>query len=69
MNEKETLKIDRSAFSVVSLDEQDEDVKQYWKSKTPHERLVALETTRRMLYGEDSTSAGLQRVLEIVKRP
>lgn len=69
MNKKETFKIDRSALSVISLDEQDEEVMQYWKSKTPHERLVALETTRRMLYGEHSTSAGLQRVLEIVKQP
>ncbi|MGI9175894.1 MAG: hypothetical protein ACR2GR_11310 [Rhodothermales bacterium] len=27
------FKIDRSAFSVISLDEQDEDEKRYWHSK------------------------------------
>lgn len=69
MDKNEKLSLDRSALSIISLDEQEEDEKRYWKSKSPHERLAALETTRRMLYGEDSTTAGLQRVLEIAKRP
>jgi hypothetical protein len=45
------LRIDRTAFSVVTFNDQHEDEKQYWLSKTPHERLEAVETTRRVLYG------------------
>jgi hypothetical protein len=57
--------LDRTAFSVASLsDESDE--KAYWLSKTPQERLQAVELMRRMNYGYDRASARLQRVLEIV---
>lgn len=60
--------IDRRAFSVVSLDEQQEDEKRYWRSKTPHERLEAVELTRQLLYGYDSATARLQRVFEVARR-
>ena len=60
------FKIDRSAFSVISLDEQDEDLKRYWHSKTPHERLQAVELTRQILYGYDPVSDRMQRVIEVV---
>lgn len=63
------LKIDRSAFSVISLDEQEENEKRYWRSKTPHERLQAVEMTRQILYGYDPATARLQRVLEIAEHP
>ena len=43
------LKIDRNAFSAISLDEQEEDEKRYWRSKTPHERLQAVEKMRQIL--------------------
>lgn len=58
-------RIDRSAFSVVSLDEQDDDGA-YWQTKTPEERLRALEYLRRMAYG-DAATARLQRVLSVAK--
>jgi hypothetical protein len=60
--------LDRRAFSVVSLDEQDADEKRYWRSKTPHERLEAVELTRQLLYGYDPATARLQRILEIAQR-
>ena len=42
-------KVDRSAFSVASLhDEPDE--KAYWLSRTPYERLQALELMRQVIY-------------------
>ena len=63
-----SLKVDRSAFSVVSLDEQETDEKRYWHSKTPHERLEAVEMTRQILYGYDPASIRLQRVLEVAGR-
>jgi len=58
-------RLDRSAFSVVSLDEQDDDGA-YWQSKTPEERMRALEYLRRMAYG-DAATAKLQRVLSVAK--
>ena len=41
--------VDRSAFSVVTFGEQDEDDRKYWLSKTPRERLEGVETIRRVL--------------------
>jgi hypothetical protein len=65
---EDPFKIDRSAFSVISIDEQLEDEKRYWRSKTPHERLEAVELTRQILYGYDPATARLQRVLEVARR-
>jgi len=58
------FRLDRSAFSVVSLDEQDDDGV-FWSEKTPEERMLALEYLRRMAYG-DAATARLQRVLSVV---
>ena len=58
--------LDRGAFRVDSLsDESDE--KGYWRSKTPEERLRALEQMRQMIYGYDPATARLQRILEIAE--
>lgn len=59
------FRLDRSASSVVSLDEQDDDGA-YWSEKTPGERMLALEYLRRMAYG-DAATARLQRVLSVVE--
>ena len=66
--EKDRFKVDRNAFSVISLDEQEEDEKRYWLRKTPHERLEAVELTRQILYSYDPATTRLQRVLEITTR-
>jgi hypothetical protein len=68
MSANKQHKVDRSAFSIVSLDEQDNEQKDYWRSKSPHERLEAVELTRQLLYGYDSATARLQRVLEIAQQ-
>jgi hypothetical protein len=39
----------------------------YWHSRTPTERLHAVGFMRQKHYGYDPATAGLQRVLEIVK--
>ncbi len=60
------VRMDRSAFSVRSLsDEPDE--KAYWRSRTPLERLEALELMRQIIYGYDPATTRLQRVLEVVE--
>jgi hypothetical protein len=54
-------RIDKSSFSISSLlDESDE--KLYWLSKSPLERLEAVELMRQINYGYDPSSR-LQRIL------
>lgn len=62
------FRIDRSKFSVTSLFDTSDD-KEYWLSKTPQERLAALELMRQINYGYDPTTARLERVFEIVEFP
>ena len=67
MSTLDSIRIDRTSFSVVSLsDEPDE--KEFWLSKTPEERLEALEIMRQIVYGYDPSTTRLQRVLEIAQR-
>ncbi len=68
MNMIDSLKVDRNSFTVTSLfDESDE--KAYWLSKTPRERLEAMELMRQINYGYDPATTRLQRVFEIAQRP
>jgi len=67
--ENKNHKIDRGAFSVVSMQEQEREAKSYWKDKTSAQRLEALETIRQMTYGYNTHTPRLQRVLEIITRP
>jgi hypothetical protein len=61
-------RLDKTAFSVASLtDESDE--KGYWLSKSPYERLRALELMRQIIYGYDPSTERLQKVFEIAERP
>jgi len=62
-------KIDRAAIGVYcSFEEADEADREYWRNKTPQERLAALELLRQNAYGyDDPTTSRLQRVLEIVR--
>jgi len=58
--------LDRTAFSVVSLFAES-DEKAYWLSKTPLERIQAIEFMRQIAYGYDPSSARLQRVLTVAE--
>jgi hypothetical protein len=58
-------KLDRTVFSVGSLD--DDDMRDYWRSRTPSERLAALEYLRQVMYGYDPATDRLQRLLEVVE--
>jgi len=60
--------MDKSAFSVVSLDDES-DEKAYWQNKTPQERLAALELLRQIMYGYDPVTARVERVIEFVDAP
>jgi len=67
MVKKEFPKLNKTAFSVGSvLDESDH--KAYWLSKTPAERLEAVELMRQIIYGYDPSTTRLQRVFEVTQR-
>jgi hypothetical protein len=55
--------LDRAHFSVAKLGESDE--KAYWLSKSPAERLEAVELMRQMIYGYDPARTRLQRILTV----
>jgi hypothetical protein len=64
------MRVDRTKISVFSSFEESEKAeREYWRSRTPEERMLALEMMRRIAYGYDEDSPGLQRVLEITERP
>ena len=60
------LRVDRTVLTVTDLRENDDD--RYWWSKTPLERLEAIEINRRIVYGYHSTPPRFQRVLEVAGR-
>jgi len=68
MNENNFPRLDKTVFSVVTLEEADNDEVIFWLSKTPYERLDALETLRQIFYGYDTTTTRLQRLFEIAER-
>ena len=60
------FRLDRTAFTIASLsDESDE--KTYWQTRSPHERMLAIEWMRRIIYGYDPATTRLQRVLTITE--
>ena len=59
-------KVRRDVFKVTSLSDPSDD-KEYWLSKTPEERLEAVELMRQIIYGDEAAKR-LQRVLEITQR-
>ena len=68
MDENKFPRLDKTIFSVVTLEEADDDEVKYWLSKTPSERLDTLETLRQIFYGYDPTTTRLQRLFEIAER-
>ena len=68
MNMLGSVKVKKDAFIVKSLFEES-DEKSYWFSKTPYERLTAMELMRQIVYGYDPSTTRLQRVFEITQRP
>ena len=60
-------KLDRTVFSVSSLGDVS-DEKEYWLTKSPYERLEALETMRQIIYGYDPLTTRFQRFLEVAER-
>lgn len=56
--------MDKSVWTVGTLD--DDDTREYWASRTPQERMEALELMRMIAYVYDPVNDRVERVLEIV---
>lgn len=67
MAEHDFPKLQKDAFNVASLLCPKDD-KEYWLSKTPAERLEAVELMRQIIYGYDPSALRLQRVFETAQR-
>jgi len=62
------VRLDKTVFRVFSsFEEADAADRAYWHSRTPEERLLALELMRQSAYGYDPATARLQRVFEITE--
>jgi hypothetical protein len=59
-------RLDKRVIKVTSLDDIEEERK-YWFSKSPSERIEAIEINRRMIYGQDRVASRLQRLLEVTE--
>jgi hypothetical protein len=55
--------LNKKIVTVTSLDDTEEE-KNYWISKSPLERIEAIEINRRMIYGQDRVTSRLQRIFE-----
>jgi hypothetical protein len=53
------------AFSVSSLAEAERADLEYWRQRTPDERLEALELSRQIAYGYDPTARRLSQFFEV----
>jgi hypothetical protein len=60
------LRVDRTALSVVPRDDSDDNL--YWRSRSPEERLEAIEVNRQIVYGYGPVAPRMEKVLEIVQR-
>jgi hypothetical protein len=67
MSSDDLSRLDRSSFSVVSLHDPSDEM-HYWLSRTPEERLQAVELMRQIIYGYDPATTRLQRFFEVATR-
>lgn len=56
------FELDRSVFTVGTFD--DDDAASYWRTRSPAERLAALEFLRQVMYGYDPVADRVQKTLE-----
>ena len=61
------LHVDKKTIVISSLDDPTDEII-YWSTKSPIERLAAIELMRQIIYGYDPASTRLQRVLTITER-
>lgn len=60
-------RLDKTNLVISSLEEPTDEIA-FWSTKSPAERMAAIELMRQIIYGYDPTSTRLQRVLTITQR-
>jgi hypothetical protein len=60
--------MDKTAIVISSLTDPSDD-REHWLTRSPSERLQALELVRQAVYGYEPTAGRLQRILEVARRP
>jgi hypothetical protein len=65
----DAARVNRRVFNVMSFAEAEQADHQYWRTRTPDERLEALELSRQIAYGYDPTARRLSRFFEIAEFP
>jgi hypothetical protein len=63
----EALRMDKTAFSVISLKDSGND-KEFWRTQSTAARLQALEFMRQVMYGYDPITAKMDGVWEVIER-
>ena len=63
MKNKKLPKLDKKKITISSVTTESDEIA-YWYSKTPQERMEAIEVMRQIIYGYDPATTRLQRVLE-----
>ncbi|QEG37101.1 hypothetical protein Pr1d_44410 [Bythopirellula goksoeyrii] len=61
-------RLDKTAIRLVPLEEEGDD-RAFWATKTPTERLAALECLRRAVYGNELCEAKMLRVIRVIDCP
>jgi hypothetical protein len=62
----QSARMDKTTLTVTLLGDESGE-RAFWLSKTPQERLAAMELLRAINYGYDAASARLQRVLSVAR--
>lgn len=57
-------RLDRSALQIGTVGDEAEE-REFWRTKTPEQRLEALELMRQIIYGYDPATTRFQRILEV----
>lgn len=58
-------RVDRSAFSTGTMDEQTAEYVASWRSRPVAERIAAIQFMRTVMYGQDAATGRLQRLLQV----
>jgi hypothetical protein len=66
MDAVNAARLDRSAFEIVTLEDAGDD-RDYWRARSPQERMEALELMRQIIYGYDPATTRLQRFFEVAE--
>jgi hypothetical protein len=62
-----TARMDKTVLEFGPLEAQGDD-RAYWASKTPLERLQAIEFMRQVMYGYNPSTARLQRIFTVAQQ-